>query len=215
MSRLYARKAGESRPGEPADPTADTAVLPASELPRESAGEMPVSESATEAPVGGEPAADGPAPVAETAVEHEPATASVAPPANGNGTNGHTAETEDAPESLTAEEEVPDRPGFRDRARVRRRARYLRKVHEVQLRDLGGLVFDLTRFGRDRPDLVQEKIASLERTHAELQSLEATLGAPVDVTELREPGLGGTCPTCGELHGSADRFCAHCGQDLR
>src|SRR4051795_358700 len=116
MSRLFARKAGASRPGEPADPTSDTVVLPASEPPRESAGEMPVGESATGAPGGTEPAGDGPARVAETAVEHELETTNVAPPANGNGTNGHTAETETAPEPLPAEEEVPDKPGFRDRA---------------------------------------------------------------------------------------------------
>src|SRR4051794_482896 len=100
MSRLFARKAGESRPGEPADPTADTVVLPASEPPRASAGQTPVSESAPEAPGGREPAADG-APVAETAVEHETETTNGAPPANGEGTNGHTAETEVAPEPLT------------------------------------------------------------------------------------------------------------------
>jgi hypothetical protein len=232
MSRLFARKAGESRPGEPADPTAETAVLPASESPRDSAGELPVGEPAAERPAASEPLSEQPpvsdppaerpaAPdppgeqppsdaTAEAAVEHDPG-AHVAPPANGTTGNGHTAEPALAP---PVEDDVPDRPGFRDRARVRRRARYLRKVHEVQLRDLGGLVFDLTRFGRDRPDLVREKVEGLEQTHAELQALETVLGQPAHVTELREPGLGGTCPNCGELHGSADRFCAHCGQGL-
>jgi hypothetical protein len=243
MSRLFARKAGESRPGEPADPTADTAVLPASESPRASAGEPPVGEPAAQRPAASEPlseqppASDPPAEppaasdgvteppaasdppgeqppsdtAAETAAEHDPGATHVVPPTNGTTGNGRTAEPALAP---PVEDDVPDRPGFRDRARVRRRARYLRKVHEVQLRDLGGLVFDLTRFGRDRPDLVRGKLDGLEQTHAELQALETVLGRPAHVTELREPGLGGTCPNCGELHGSADRFCAHCGQGL-
>jgi hypothetical protein len=28
---------------------------------------------------------------------------------------------------------------------------------------------------------------------------------------LREPGIGGSCPLCGELHGSDARFCWACG----
>jgi len=31
---------------------------------------------------------------------------------------------------------------------------------------------------------------------------------------LREPGIGGTCPRCGELHASEARFCSRCGLDL-
>ncbi len=33
--------------------------------------------------------------------------------------------------------------------------------------------------------------------------------------ELREAGIGGACPECGAVYGSADRFCASCGEPLR
>jgi hypothetical protein len=54
-----------------------------------------------------------------------------------------------------AEHAPPDAtPGLRGRARMRRRLRYLHRRRELAFRDLGGLVFDLHRFGRDRGDLV-------------------------------------------------------------
>ena len=49
---------------------------------------------------------------------------------------------------------------------------------------------------------------------AELRDLEAALGTPRGETILREPGVGGTCPRCGELHASDATFCAHCGANL-
>src|SRR4051794_30018731 len=48
-------------------------------------------------------------------------------------------------------------PGFQDRGRMRRRLRYVRRAREIALRDLGGLVFDLHRFGRERKDLIEAK----------------------------------------------------------
>jgi hypothetical protein len=43
-------------------------------------------------------------------------------------------------------------PGFCERGRMRRRARYLRRLRELQMRDIGGFVLELHRFHRDRPD---------------------------------------------------------------
>ena len=31
---------------------------------------------------------------------------------------------------------------------------------------------------------------------------------------LREPGIGGTCPECGELHASDAHYCSRCGEPL-
>ena len=45
-------------------------------------------------------------------------------------------------------------------------------------------------------------------------ALEEALGTPRGTTVIREPGVGGTCPRCGELHASDAHFCAHCGLDL-
>ena len=49
---------------------------------------------------------------------------------------------------------------------------------------------------------------------AELRVLEAELGTPRGETVLREPGVGGTCPRCGELHASDAHYCSRCGLDL-
>src|SRR3954454_18534658 len=37
---------------------------------------------------------------------------------------------------------------------------------------------------------------------------------PRGETVIREPGVGGTCARCGELHASDARFCSHCGANL-
>ncbi len=110
--------------------------------------------------------------------------------------------------------EFAARPGFVERGRMRRRARYLRKLREVQIRDIGGFLLELHRFGRQRPDLVHAKIAGAVHTDRELRALERALGEQQLLREMREPGLGGACHNCGAVHGSADRFCASCGEAL-
>jgi hypothetical protein len=105
-------------------------------------------------------------------------------------------------------------PGFVERGRMRRRARYLRRVREVQLRDIGGFVLELHRFGRTRADLVQAKVLGAAATDSELRALEQALGEQHRLRELREPGIGGACDRCGAVYGSGDRFCATCGVAL-
>jgi hypothetical protein len=102
---------------------------------------------------------------------------------------------------------------FRDRGRLRRRLRYLRRARELGYRDLGGFMFDLHRFGRKSDDLVHSKLAALAAIDKELRALETALGERREVAVLREPGIG-SCVRCGALHGSADSFCPHCGQQF-
>lgn len=104
-------------------------------------------------------------------------------------------------------------PGFVQRGRLRRRLRYLRRAREVALRDLGGLVFDLHRFGRDRGDLVDQKLTALAALDREMRALEHALDDRREVTVLREPGLA-SCPRCGALHASDAGFCSTCGLPL-
>jgi hypothetical protein len=104
-------------------------------------------------------------------------------------------------------------PTFRERGRLRRRLRYLRRVRELGFRDLGGLVFDLHRFGRAREDLVQAKLSALQAVDHEMRALEMLLDDRRPVTELREAGIS-SCPRCGALHGSDARFCPSCGLQL-
>jgi hypothetical protein len=108
---------------------------------------------------------------------------------------------------------APAVPSFRHRGRLRRRLRYLRRVRELGYRDVGGLVFDLRRFGRDEPALVAAKLDALTAVDAELRQLEGALGDRPEIVELREPGIG-ACSRCAALHASDARFCSSCGQNV-
>jgi hypothetical protein len=118
-------------------------------------------------------------------------------------------EPEPEPEPPPAEE--PDaEESWRRRSGMRRRLRYLRRARELALRDLGGLVFDLDRFGRERPDLMRAKLDALSALDRERRALEAALDDRHEVDVLREPGIA-SCPRCGSLHASEARFCSNCG----
>ncbi len=97
---------------------------------------------------------------------------------------------------------------------MRRRARYLRQLRELQLRDIGGFMVELHRFGRQQPELVKEKVQAAAVTHSELRSLQDALEENTPLGEVREAGIGGACPQCGTVHGSSDRFCPWCGRQL-
>jgi hypothetical protein len=99
---------------------------------------------------------------------------------------------------------------FRDRGRLRRRLRFLRRARELAFRDIGGLMFDMRRFGRERPDLVEAKINALAAVDQELRALERILDDRRPLHELREPGIT-SCARCGALHASDSNFCPHCG----
>jgi hypothetical protein len=93
---------------------------------------------------------------------------------------------------------------------VRRRTRFLRKARELAYRDLGGLVFNLHRFGQRNDSLVLAKLSTLARIDAELRALESSLSERQPVTVLREAGIT-ACPRCAAIHSGEDRFCPNCG----
>lgn len=103
------------------------------------------------------------------------------------------------------------------RGRVRRRLRYLRAARELLLRDLGGFYYEAQR-SPEGPDahrrLLDVKARRLTRLDEEVRELEGRLSEPHPDAVVREPGIGGTCPECGELHGSDARFCPRCGTPL-
>ena len=113
-----------------------------------------------------------------------------------------------------APEDLERRGATGRRSRLRRRARFLRRARELALRDLGGLVYEARRREQDGGKLVEDKVARLAAIDSELGGIEATLGISRGETVIREPGVGGTCARCGELHGSDARFCSHCGANL-
>ncbi|MBB4662490.1 hypothetical protein [Conexibacter arvalis] len=174
---------------------ADAGSTPLSAGPPAAAGQAaPDHEQAA----AGAPAAEGQAPVGEPSASAGQAPASGEP----------TAVTEQQPQPQER------RPGFRERGRMRRRLRYLRRLRELQVRDLGGLAFDLRRFERKRDDLIAQKIDQIRACDDELRALESALDERRDIRDVRMPGVGGTCPRCFSLYGSNDRYCAHCGAAL-
>ncbi|MBJ7330832.1 MAG: zinc ribbon domain-containing protein [Solirubrobacteraceae bacterium] len=128
-------------------------------------------------------------------------------------TDVHTAESQTTDAPAGAEPVVSERPGFRERGQMRRRLRYLRRAHELGLRDLGGLVFDLRRFRRQRFDLVEAKLQTLGLVDREMRALEAALDDGRPVVELREAGIS-SCPRCGGLTASDANFCSNCGLQI-
>jgi hypothetical protein len=102
---------------------------------------------------------------------------------------------------------------------VRRRIRYLTAAREVLLRDLGGFSYEVHRaagspHGGHR-DIIETKAGRLAAIDEELRGLEARIGATGPAgTVVRQPGIGGTCPACGELHGSEAGWCSYCGTPL-
>ena len=97
---------------------------------------------------------------------------------------------------------------------MRSRARYLRQLRELKLRDIGGFMLEQHRRQRSRPDLVQAKVQDAAVTDHELRALERALDERSPLLEIRVPGIGGACGSCGTVHGSADRFCSWCGRPL-
>lgn len=114
------------------------------------------------------------------------------------------------PAGTDLDELVGRPPASRRRGRLRRRARHLRSVREVLLRDLGGMVFEVHRAAAGPSPAVTGKLERLALVDAELRELEALLDDRRGMV-VREPGIGGTCPNCRELYGSSARFCWACG----
>jgi hypothetical protein len=178
-------------------------------------------------PAGGEPAPENgtvdPAPAPGTdAAEVEPATvvepATAAEPAAAGAT---VPEAEvpgrDLPAGVDLDELQAVPVGSAGRGKLRRRARYLRHVRELLLRDLGGFYAEAHR-SEQGPDahrrLLDAKARRLVTLDAEVRELEERLAEPHAETVLREPGIGGACPECGELFGSGARFCSRCAAPL-
>ncbi len=115
---------------------------------------------------------------------------------------------------LVEEAPVGAAPSLRERSQIRRRVRYLHRLRELQLRDLGGFLLEQVRLGRENPEVAQTKLSAAAETDRELRRLEKTLKHRTRLREVREAGIGGACPACGTVHGTSDRYCSWCGQKL-
>jgi hypothetical protein len=147
----------------------------------------------------------------EAPTEVQPAVGAGADAAAAAPTEDAAATEETAQANAPAgQDPAPGSPSFRQRGRLRRRLRYLRRVRELGFRDLGGLVFDQHRFSQVNEELVRGKVNALAAIDTELRALEQALDDRRPITELREPGIS-VCPRCGGLHGSEARYCPSCG----
>src|ERR1700754_4567012 len=125
----------------------------------------------------------------------------------------------DLPAGLDPDElgEVP--PTSARRGKLRRRVAFLRAARELLLRDLGGFIYELHRTAHDleapaHRRLRETKLARLGRVDTELHGLELLLDDVRRQVLVREPGVSGECPQCGELFSSYARFCSQCGLPL-
>lgn len=167
------------------------------------------TQAAPEAPTEAQPTAGLSSPPPRAASDPAPPTAEL-----GSTAQPTVVQPAAGTEIPAGQEPVPDRPSFRQRGRLRRRLRYLRRVRELGFRDLGGLIFDQHRFSRVNTTLVDGKLHALVAVDGELRALEHALDDRRPLTELREPGIS-VCSRCGALHGSEARFCPSCGTPVR
>jgi hypothetical protein len=126
--------------------------------------------------------------------------------------------TADLPPGLDPDE-LAAVPSSARRGRLRKRVAFLRAARELLLRDLGGFVYEIHRTAGDHEHeahraLRATKLDRLSRIDAELHELEARLDDVRRHVVVSEPGVGGECPECGELFGSAAHYCSHCGLPL-
>ena len=112
------------------------------------------------------------------------------------------------------QEHVGKRPGSRERGAMRRRLRQRRKLRDALLMELGALVMEAHRHGRDDAGVVKSKATEVAAVDAETVALAEELNEGGDVARLSTTGLAAPCHACGALVSTRARFCEHCGTDL-
>lgn len=73
--------------------------------------------------------------------------------------------------------------------------------------DLGGLTYEMAIRDHFRLDVLLKRAA-------ELQALDAELGAVERLLRMEEAGAAGNCSACGALYPRGAGFCWQCGHDL-
>jgi hypothetical protein len=102
----------------------------------------------------------------------------------------------------------------RERGRMRRRLRELRRLREAQLLELGALVLEAHKHGRDGSPVIKTKAAEAAATDAEARAVADALETDAGLETVVSAGIAGPCPTCGTLASTVARFCSNCGTPL-
>src|SRR4051812_41446425 len=120
----------------------------------------------------------------------------------------------DVPAGIERGSDVASPTGSRERGRMRRRLRELRRLREAQLLELGALVLEAHRHGRDDSPVINSKAAEAAATDAETRALAEALETDAGLESIVSAGIAGPCPTCGTLASTGWRFCSTCGTPL-
>jgi hypothetical protein len=110
--------------------------------------------------------------------------------------------------------EITPPSGSRERGRMRRRLRELRRLREALLLELGALVLEAHRHDRDDSPVIKRKAAEAATVDSEARAIADALGTDGGLDTIVAAGIAGPCPTCGTLTSTAARFCPTCGTAL-
>src|SRR5205085_8166081 len=87
-------------------------------------------------------------------------------------------------------------------------------LREAQLLELGALVLEAHKHGRDGTPIIETKAEEAAATDAETRAVAGALATDAGLDTLVAAGIAGPCPTCGTLVSTAARFCSTCGTPL-
>jgi len=126
----------------------------------------------------------------------------------------NAARGSDVPAGIDRGGEIERPTGSRERGQLRRRLRELRRLREAQLLELGALVLEAHKHGRDESPVIKSKAAEAAATDAEARAVAEALDTEGGLDRVIAAGIAGPCPTCGTLASTAARFCGTCGTPL-
>ena len=120
----------------------------------------------------------------------------------------------DVPAGIERGAEAAGAASSRERGRMRRRLREVRRLREAQLLELGALVLEAHRHERDDSPVIKRKAAEAATLDAEARALAQALETDGGLDTVVSAGVAGPCPACGTLASTAARFCSTCGTPL-
>jgi hypothetical protein len=129
-------------------------------------------------------------------------------------TAARVAKGSDVPAGLERNGDAPTATSSRERGRIRRRLREVRRLREAGLLELGALVLEAHRHERDDSPVIKRKAAEVAALDDEAQALASALATDAGLESVIVTGISGPCPTCGVLSSTSSRFCPVCGTAL-
>lgn len=126
----------------------------------------------------------------------------------------NAARGSDVPAGIERGEDVARPTSSRERGRLRRRLRELRRLREAQLLELGALVLEAHKHDRDDSPVIKSKAVEAAATDAEARAVAEALDEDGGLDRVIAAGIAGPCPTCGTLASTVARFCSTCGTPL-